>query len=44
MFRAVVTKVSKLCAAVQGRDLDLLLPAGGGRRKEEEEEKQVIYI
>lgn len=32
MFRAVVTKVSQLCAAVQGRDLDLLLPAGGGRR------------
>lgn len=31
MFRAVVTKVRKLCAAVHVRDLDLLLSAGGGR-------------
>lgn len=33
MFQAVVTKVSKLCAAVHVRDLDLLLSAAGGRRK-----------
>lgn len=43
MFRAVVTKVSKLCAAVHVRDLDLLLSAAGGRRKGGGG-KQVIYI
>lgn len=33
MFGFVVTRVSKLCAAVHRRDLDLLRSAGGGRRK-----------
>lgn len=33
MFGPVVTKVSKLCAAVHRQDLDLLVSAGGGRKK-----------